>query len=203
LILVAAAAIIYNLITPAEQLTTVPIDRVATLIKAGQVEKIIVQENRLEVTLKKGQTPAKVLSQKENNIGLGETLKGFGVTNEELGMLQVEVQSPGPLGDWVGLLINFLPVVAFGVILLFMVRQAQSGNNQAMSFGKSRARMFSSDKPTVTFGDVAGVEEAKQELQEVVEFLKEPQKFTALGARIPKGVLLVGSPGTGSGCAFL
>jgi Pyruvate/2-oxoacid:ferredoxin oxidoreductase delta subunit len=78
-----------------------------------------------------------------------------------------------------------------------MLRQAQSGNSQALSFGKSRARLVTGDKPTVTFEDVAGVEEAKEELQEVVEFLSEPAKFTKLGARIPKGVLLVGSPGTG------
>jgi cell division protease FtsH len=83
------------------------------------------------------------------------------------------------------------------VFLLFMLRQAQSGNNQAMSFGKSRARMVTGDRPSTTFEDVAGAEEAKQELQEVVEFLKDPERFTTLGARIPKGVLLVGAPGTG------
>ena len=82
-------------------------------------------------------------------------------------------------------------------VIYFMLRQAQGTNNQAMSFGKSRARMFSGEHPTVTFEDVAGVEESKQELAEVVEFLKEPQKFIQLGARIPKGVLLVGPPGTG------
>jgi cell division protease FtsH len=90
-----------------------------------------------------------------------------------------------------------LPLIFFGAILLFMMRQAQGSNNQALSFGKSRARMFMGNKPTITFQDVAGVEEAKQELQEVVEFLKYPEKFAALGARIPKGVLLVGPPGTG------
>ena len=95
------------------------------------------------------------------------------------------------------ILLTFLPWVLFGALIIFMLRQAQGGSNQALSFGRSRARMVSGDKPTVTFGDVAGVDEAKQELQEVVEFLKYPEKFIALGARIPRGVLLVGPPGTG------
>jgi cell division protease FtsH len=90
-----------------------------------------------------------------------------------------------------------LPAVLVVGIIYFMLRQAQGTNNQALSFGKSRARMFTGDQPSVTFEDVAGVDEAKEELKEVVEFLKEPEKFISLGARIPKGVLLVGSPGTG------
>ena len=95
------------------------------------------------------------------------------------------------------LLVEFLPLILIGALLFFMLRRAQGGANQALSFGKSRARVASADKPTITFADVAGVDEAKQELQEVVEFLKEPAKFTALGARIPRGVLLIGPPGTG------
>ena len=90
-----------------------------------------------------------------------------------------------------------LPIIVIGVFLFFMFRQAQGTNNQAMSFGKSRARMFLGNKTVVTFADVAGVDEAKTELQEVVEFLKYPEKFNSLGARIPRGVLLVGPPGTG------
>jgi cell division protease FtsH len=97
----------------------------------------------------------------------------------------------------VQLLPNIIFLVLIGAFMWYMLRQTQSGNNQAMSFGRSRARMLAGDKPLVTFQDVAGVEEAKQELTEVVEFLKFPDKFTALGARIPKGVLLVGPPGTG------
>ena len=101
---------------------------------------------------------------------------------------------------WVSLaplLISVLPVLLLAGFFIFLMRQAQGAGNQAFSFGKSRARVFTGDKPTVTFADVAGADESKQELQEVVEFLKEPQKFASLGARIPKGVLLVGPPGTG------
>src|SRR5204863_5587556 len=95
------------------------------------------------------------------------------------------------------IVLSLLPVLLIGGFFFYMMRQAQGTNNQALSFGKSRARMFIGNKPTVTFDDVAGVEEAKQELTEVVEFLKYPEKFSSLGARIPRGVLLVGPPGTG------
>ncbi|HKW71695.1 MAG TPA: ATP-dependent zinc metalloprotease FtsH, partial [Candidatus Dormibacteraeota bacterium] len=95
------------------------------------------------------------------------------------------------------LLPNIILVVLIAAFMWWVLRQTQSGNNQAISFGRSRARMIAGDKPAITFADVAGVEEAKQELTEIVEFLKYPEKFVALGARIPKGVLLVGSPGTG------
>jgi cell division protease FtsH len=105
---------------------------------------------------------------------------------------------PSAAGQWIGLLISaLLPVLLIGAFIFFMMRQAQGTNNQAMSFGKSRARMFLGNKTVVTFTDVAGVDEAKQELTEVVEFLKYPEKFNSLGARIPRGVLLVGPPGTG------
>ena len=103
-----------------------------------------------------------------------------------------------PDTSWLSLIATFvLPLLIIGGFIFFMMRQAQGTNNQAMSFGKSRARMFLGNKTVVTFNDVAGVEEAKQELQEVVEFLKFPEKFNSLGARIPRGVLLVGPPGTG------
>ena len=101
------------------------------------------------------------------------------------------------LDELAPLLFSVLPVLLMAGFFIFLMRQAQGAGNQAFSFGKSRARVFTGDKPTVTFQDVAGAEESKQELQEVVEFLKEPQKFASLGARIPKGVLLVGPPGTG------
>jgi cell division protease FtsH len=127
-------------------------------------------------------------------------LTRLGVTPEQLSAdnVKIEVEAPsiweGALG---GFFAYFLPVLLMAGVLWFIFRQAQGSNNAAMSFGKSRARMFSGEHPTVTFQDVAGVEESKQELAEIVEFLKEPQKFIQLGARIPKGVLLVGPPGTG------
>ncbi|MFL6417470.1 MAG: ATP-dependent zinc metalloprotease FtsH [Bryobacteraceae bacterium] len=98
---------------------------------------------------------------------------------------------------WVGLLFNAVPVLILLGLWIFMMRQMQSGGNKALSFGKSRARLHSSQQKKVTFKDVAGVEEAKEELQEIIEFLREPQKFQKLGGRIPKGVLLIGPPGTG------
>ena len=105
---------------------------------------------------------------------------------------------PEPDTSWLGLLLTgLLPLIVIGGFIFFMMRQAQGTNNQALSFGKSRARMFLGNKTVVTFNDVAGVDEAKMELQEVVEFLKFPEKFNSLGARIPRGVLLVGPPGTG------
>jgi cell division protease FtsH len=98
---------------------------------------------------------------------------------------------------WVGLLFNAVPVLILLGLWIFMMRQMQSGGNKALSFGKSRARLHSSQQKKVTFKDVAGVDEAKEELQEIIEFLREPQKFQKLGGRIPKGVLLIGPPGTG------
>ena len=198
LITLAVMALIYfNFIVPAEELPMVSINKVASYMKAGMVKKIAISGDDLTIWLDEGQQPAKLRSRKEEGASLTETLINLGVTPEEFATVEIVSERPSPWVDVVPMLMNFVPLLGFGLILLFMLRQAQSGNNQALSFGKSRARLFTGDKPTVTFQDVAGVDEAKQELQEVVEFLKEPAKFTMLGARIPKGVLLVGAPGTG------
>jgi cell division protease FtsH len=198
LIILAVVALIYfNFVVPPEDLQTVPINQVAGFVKAGVVQKIAITGDDLTVTLTEGQEPGKVRSRKEPGVGLTEIMIDLGVAPEELASIEIVPERPSPWVDLVPMLINFLPLVGLGFILFFMLRQAQSGNSQAMSFGKSRARLVTGDRPTVTFEDVAGVDEAKEELQEVVEFLSEPGKFTNLGARIPKGVLLVGAPGTG------
>jgi cell division protease FtsH len=119
------------------------------------------------------------------------------VPREQIDQLNIQVVPPSRWENWGAIIGTLLPLILVGAFFFFLMRQAQGAGNQAFAFGKSKARMFTGDKPTVTFADVAGAEEAKEELREVVEFLKEPQKFAALGARIPKGVLLIGSPGTG------
>ena len=172
----------------------ISISRVASDIKEGKVQRISITEDRLQIEY---DNKNRATSRKDANSSVTQQLRDYGVTPEQLESVNIVYVDPPQFVNWLGILVNLLPLVFFGAILLFMMRQAQGSNNQALSFGKSRARMFMANKPTVTFADVAGVDEAKQELREVVEFLKFPEKFAALGARIPKGVLLVGPPGTG------
>jgi cell division protease FtsH len=196
LILVAVAALIFSISPQSKKSEGIAISQLAEDIKAGRVERITVTgDDALKIEYKDKQETA--VSHKESGVGVIEILQGLGVTDKQLAAVKIEYEPPSNWGSWLTILGSVLPVLVVGALFYFLIRQAQSGNNQALSFGKSRARMFTGDKPTITFEDVAGVEEAKEELQEVVEFLKEPEKFISLGARIPKGVLLVGAPGTG------
>ncbi|MBA3531003.1 MAG: ATP-dependent metallopeptidase FtsH/Yme1/Tma family protein [Ardenticatenales bacterium] len=195
LILVTLVALFYNLVAPPSRVQTENISQVVTEIRNGNVEKIEVEGDELLVQLASSNEPIRAL--KEPDVGLPEFLESMGLAPEQIQAANIQYKAPSQGSVIMPILLSFLPLLIFGGFLFFMLRQAQGSNNQAMSFGKSRARLFTSDKPTVTFMDVAGVEEAKEELAEIVEFLKEPEKFVALGARIPKGVLMVGPPGTG------
>jgi cell division protease FtsH len=201
LILLAIGAILYSYRSQSTRPDSVTITDIADSLKADSpasqrriISRIQVSGDRLTVTYKDGGT---AVAQKESDSSAKDELMALGVTSEQLASVEWENETPSDWSNWIALLGYTLPALFVVGIIWFMLRQAQGSNNQALSFGKSRARMFTGDQPTVTFEDVAGVEEAKEELQEVVEFLKEPEKFISLGARIPKGVLLVGPPGTG------
>ena len=196
IILGGIALVVVLFFRPAAGSRDIAISEVIAQAKNGNVERITVNENSLLVKMRGA--PDEVRSLKETSSSITQVLHDNGVNvGSGAGQVEVLVKGTSPLGNVVGLLFNFLPIIIFGAILVFMMRQAQGSNSQAMSFGRSRARMFTGQKPTVTFVDVAGQDEAKQELAEVVEFLKFPEKFAALGARIPHGVLLIGPPGTG------
>lgn len=190
------AMVFFNAQQQNAETNVIPINTLADDINSGKVSEIIVDENELLIKYASG---IQKESRFESSSTLLEQLAILGVTPENLTdpnlKISIKVQSA-----WIGILSAasyLLPVIFMLALFWFIFRQAQGSNNAAISFSKSKARMFSGEHPTVTFEDVAGVDESKEELQEVVEFLKEPQKFIALGARIPKGVLLVGSPGTG------
>ncbi len=176
------------------QTEIISLQDLAAEIKDGRIAQITIEDTTIRVKRRDG---SDATSYHEENTSLIRTLQNLGVTQEQLGDVEIAVSKPGGLMSWLGILSVVLPAVLISIFFLVIFRQAQASGNQALAFGKSRARMFTGEKPTVTFDDVAGAEEAKQELAEIVEFLKEPQKFIALGARIPKGVILMGAPGTG------
>jgi cell division protease FtsH len=205
LLIVAVVAMVVTAVRN-QSSTTQPltINELAQDIQNGKVARVVIQnDDSLRVIYKTGseaETKTGVEAYKETNSTLVSQLTDLGVSPDKLSAENVKIEVEAP-SVWSGLLGGFvvylLPLLLMLGVFWFIFRQAQGSNNAAMSFGKSRARMFSGEHPTVTFNDVAGADESKQELAEVVEFLKEPQKFIQLGARIPKGVLLVGPPGTG------
>lgn len=188
--------LVFQFRSNAPQPTRLDLNQVAAEIQAGRVSRLVIDDNDLEIEL-----PDKSLaiSRAEPGRPAIEQLMDLGVTAADLSpeRIQLEIKQPSDFNQIITLVTYLLPGLLVVGLIFFMLRQAQGSNNQALSFGKSRARMFTGDQPTVTFEDVAGVDEAKEELQEVVEFLKEPEKFIKLGARIPKGLLLIGAPGTG------
>ena len=196
LLALVAVAFISSLYPRTKEVESIPYSAFVQQVEAGKISKVTISNASNVITAElKGSSTGKEAEKVKtvapaNDPKLIETLMASGV--------ETNVKAPDQSSWWVSLLSTILvPVLIIVGLWIFMLRQAQSGSNQAMSFGKSRAKMMVENKPSVTFQDVAGIEEAKTELQEIVEFLKNPEKFQALGARIPKGVLLVGGPGTG------
>src|SRR3989304_5776051 len=199
LILLAAAGLVMIFQSPYDKAKNVSVSELVTKINAGQVKEITVKGDNLDIVRKDGDK--KLVSQKETGVSTFETLLNLGTDKEKLSAFNIQVKDEtGTIGMVLSSIIPIvLPFLLIILIFWFMFNKAQKGSTQAFSFGKSKARLANqkNGKKRVTFGDVAGLIEAKEEISEIVEFLKDPKKFHKLGARIPRGILLVGSPGTG------
>ena len=199
LVIVGVIVIFYTLLPSFGASNDVPLTTVVAMAKNDEIREIAVDGRKLTITPNVSSRVGsdRLYSRMGSDTDVINLLVESGVEIGPPSGVSVTFEGSSGLSSLLGLLLNFLPLIIFGGLILFMMRQAQGSNNQTMSFGRSRARMAAPNRPGVTFADVAGVEEAKAELQEVVEFLRYPERFLSLGARIPKGVLLVGQPGTG------
>jgi cell division protease FtsH len=199
LVIVGMIVIFYTLLPNFGATNDVPLTTVVAMAKNDEIREIAVDGRKLTITPNVSSRVGsdRLYSRMGSDTDVINLLVESGVEIGPPSGVSVTFEGSSGLSSLLGLLLNFLPLIIFGGLILFMMRQAQGSNNQTMSFGRSRARMAAPNRPGVTFADVAGVEEAKAELQEVVEFLRYPERFLSLGARIPKGVLLVGQPGTG------
>jgi cell division protease FtsH len=189
-LLILVGLVIFAAYSQPTNTKTIPLTDAVSQSNKGQYSKIVVSGNELDIT-KKGETVPTVKTYSDPN----SSLQDQGFDYSKVGISYKPTSSGSSV--WLTVLTSFVPILLFGGLLYFMLRSAQGQGNQALSFGKSRARLYGNEKDKVVFSDVAGQAEAKQDLEEVVEFLKFPKKFAGVGARIPKGVLLVGPPGTG------
>ena len=188
LIAAAMLAVVVTVFSPSFSASSeIPVSQMISLANAGKLKSIDVSGDNLSAEGFDGQN---YTSRKEPGSSIVEQLN-------DQSSVDISVKGSSGLGSVIGIFFNLLPILFFGGLLIFMMRQAQGSTSQTFSFGKSKAKKYETDNPEVSFNDVAGVDEAKEELQEVVEFLKSPQKFLELGAKIPRGVLLMGPPGVG------
>jgi cell division protease FtsH len=195
LVFVSVILLFSSLYSRPEEPSAVSLSELAQRINDEQVESLVVQENIVTATLG---DDTKIQTQKENEASITETLSRFGVQPDKLQRVSIRVEDASGWKFWSGILLpTLIPVIVIVALFWFMLRSAKSGANQAFNFGKSNLRLFAPFKDRVTFADVAGLTEAKQELVEVVDFLKNSKKYLDLGAQIPRGVLLLGQPGTG------
>lgn len=196
LTLIIFGSIITLYSAPIEKKEKIPLSQLVAEINNGEVKSIEVESNNLNIELLNG---AKQVSQKEAESSLSESLSNYSVKQEELKKIIVGVKDMSGFQFWIGTILPFLlPFLLIAVFIYLMMRSAKNINKSAISFGEANVEQFKQNgKKRTTFRDVAGVKEAKEELKEVVDFLKYPKKYLALGARIPRGVLLVGPPGTG------
>ncbi len=169
----------------------IPISKLVEDIKAKKINEVSVTDTKIDIKYKDGKI---AVSRKEPNVSLFDVLKNSGVDAQAV---KINVKDDTGLNIWINLISSFLPVVLIIIFFYFIFRQARGAQENIFSFGASKGKTFNKDFPKVVFADVAGVDEAKQEMSEVVDFLKSPDKYRAMGARTPKGVLLVGPSGTG------
>ncbi len=195
IIIALALAAAYMIFSPGQSSSNeISLNNLVEEVKTGTIHKLEISDNRIDIELVDG---SKQFTYKEPSTSVYELLEKAGIDEDIISSIPITVKDTQSGKFWTDLLIGIIPFLLIIGFFMLMMRSAQSSNNQAMSFGKSQAKMYEKGKQKTNFDDVAGMQEAKEELKEVVDFLKHPQKYHTMGAKIPKGVLLIGPPGTG------